>query len=276
MQKDAKLCSELRNTETCHKPTLCRNWQARQEMPWETLVGTMFVPFWHVPKGRVPLHLRKAGAAQPAVATGAAIVSPSPCVARCVACRGISCHLLAMARLYLMLISGGRSFRCADWDDCLLLSTFFYILKKILRSRVMWKRASWMNCKCLLVVFWRAPCHHINPYLHIIHIYIYIHILSWIIQYHIPSTWSCFHLPRIVPPGGPIWWDSPRPADLIGWAKAGCPTAEKPGKKRKADEEGEAWSSVPAVPAVLALTTGLVIESLMVIVNIITNYYSYW
>ncbi|CAE7937778.1 unnamed protein product [Symbiodinium necroappetens] len=39
--------------------------------------------------------------------------------------------------------------------------------------------------------------------------------------------------------GGPIWWDSPRPADLIGWAKAGCPTAEKPAKKRKAQEEGE-------------------------------------
>lgn len=39
--------------------------------------------------------------------------------------------------------------------------------------------------------------------------------------------------------GGPIWWDSPRPADLVGWAKAGCPTAEKPGKKRKAAEEGE-------------------------------------
>ena len=51
---------------------------------------------------------------------------------------------------------------------------------------------------------------------------------------------------RILPPGGPIWWDSPRPADLIGWAKAGCPTAEKPGKKRKADEEGEAWRSVGA------------------------------
>ncbi|CAK0909835.1 unnamed protein product [Prorocentrum cordatum] len=33
--------------------------------------------------------------------------------------------------------------------------------------------------------------------------------------------------------GGPIWWDSPRPADLVGWAKAGCPTAEKAGKKRK-------------------------------------------
>lgn len=33
--------------------------------------------------------------------------------------------------------------------------------------------------------------------------------------------------------GGPIWWDSPRPADLVGWAKAGCPTEEKPGKKRK-------------------------------------------
>eukprot|EP00930_Biecheleria_cincta_P050552 TRINITY_DN3573_c0_g1_i1.p1 TRINITY_DN3573_c0_g1~~TRINITY_DN3573_c0_g1_i1.p1 ORF type:complete len:270 (-),score=77.51 TRINITY_DN3573_c0_g1_i1:60-869(-) len=39
--------------------------------------------------------------------------------------------------------------------------------------------------------------------------------------------------------GGPIWWDSPRPADLVGWAKAGCPTAEKPAKKRKAEEEGE-------------------------------------
>ena len=63
---------------------------------------------------------------------------------------------------------------------------------------------------------------------------------------------------RIVPPGGPIWWDSPRPADLIGWAKAGCPTAEKPGKKRKADEEGEAWSSVRGAPT--ALTT----SSLMV------------
>lgn len=40
--------------------------------------------------------------------------------------------------------------------------------------------------------------------------------------------------------GGPIWWDSPRPADLVGWAKAGCPTADKPGKKRKeVDEEEE-------------------------------------
>ena len=39
--------------------------------------------------------------------------------------------------------------------------------------------------------------------------------------------------------GGPIWWDSPRPADLIGWAKAGCPTAEKPGKKRKAEEAAQ-------------------------------------
>lgn len=33
--------------------------------------------------------------------------------------------------------------------------------------------------------------------------------------------------------GGPIWWDSPRPADLVGWAKAGCPTAEKAARKRK-------------------------------------------
>jgi len=39
--------------------------------------------------------------------------------------------------------------------------------------------------------------------------------------------------------GGPIWWDSARPADLIGWAKAGCPTAAKPAKKRKANEDGE-------------------------------------
>mmetsp|Transcript_45947 Transcript_45947/g.133123 ORF Transcript_45947/g.133123 Transcript_45947/m.133123 type:complete len:279 (-) Transcript_45947:109-945(-) len=42
--------------------------------------------------------------------------------------------------------------------------------------------------------------------------------------------------------GGPIWWDSPRPADLVGWAKAGCPTADKPAKKRKeapSDEEAE-------------------------------------
>jgi len=41
--------------------------------------------------------------------------------------------------------------------------------------------------------------------------------------------------------GGPIWWDSPRPADLVGWAKAGCPTEEKPAKKRKeAPEDGDA------------------------------------
>jgi bud site selection protein 31 len=39
--------------------------------------------------------------------------------------------------------------------------------------------------------------------------------------------------------GGPIWWDSPRPADLIGWAKAGCPTADKQGKKRKEVPDGE-------------------------------------
>jgi bud site selection protein 31 len=37
--------------------------------------------------------------------------------------------------------------------------------------------------------------------------------------------------------GGPIWWDSPRPADLVGWAKAGCPTEDKPAKKRKAPED---------------------------------------
>eukprot|EP00929_Paragymnodinium_shiwhaense_P120261 TRINITY_DN9218_c0_g1_i2.p1 TRINITY_DN9218_c0_g1~~TRINITY_DN9218_c0_g1_i2.p1 ORF type:complete len:299 (-),score=92.95 TRINITY_DN9218_c0_g1_i2:118-1014(-) len=39
--------------------------------------------------------------------------------------------------------------------------------------------------------------------------------------------------------GGPIWWDTPRPADLVGWAKAGCPTADKPGKKRKEVPDGE-------------------------------------
>merc|ERR1711920_1051830 len=39
--------------------------------------------------------------------------------------------------------------------------------------------------------------------------------------------------------GGPIWWDSPRPADLVGWAKAGCPTAEKAGKKRKVDPDDD-------------------------------------
>mmetsp|Transcript_50748 Transcript_50748/g.127901 ORF Transcript_50748/g.127901 Transcript_50748/m.127901 type:complete len:262 (-) Transcript_50748:90-875(-) len=39
--------------------------------------------------------------------------------------------------------------------------------------------------------------------------------------------------------GGPIWWDSPRPADLVGWAKAGCPTADKPGKKRKEAPDGD-------------------------------------
>lgn len=32
---------------------------------------------------------------------------------------------------------------------------------------------------------------------------------------------------------GPLWWDAPRPADLVGWAKAGCPTADKPARKRK-------------------------------------------
>lgn len=40
--------------------------------------------------------------------------------------------------------------------------------------------------------------------------------------------------------GGPIWWDSPRPSDLVGWAKAGCPTADKPGKKRKAAPDDDA------------------------------------
>lgn len=42
--------------------------------------------------------------------------------------------------------------------------------------------------------------------------------------------------------GGPIWWDSPRPADLVGWAKAGCPTETKKPKKRKEipdDEDAE-------------------------------------
>ena len=36
--------------------------------------------------------------------------------------------------------------------------------------------------------------------------------------------------------GGPIWWDTPRPADLVAWAKAGCPTESKPAKKRKIEE----------------------------------------
>jgi len=39
--------------------------------------------------------------------------------------------------------------------------------------------------------------------------------------------------------GGPIWWDSPRPADLVGWAKAGCPTEDKPAKKRKEAPEDD-------------------------------------
>lgn len=50
--------------------------------------------------------------------------------------------------------------------------------------------------------------------------------------------------------GGPLWWDSPRPADLVGWAKAGCPTADKPGKKRKAtpdDFDGELEARVAAL-----------------------------
>lgn len=36
--------------------------------------------------------------------------------------------------------------------------------------------------------------------------------------------------------GGPIWWDVPRPADLVAWAKAGCPTESKAAKKRKISE----------------------------------------
>lgn len=48
--------------------------------------------------------------------------------------------------------------------------------------------------------------------------------------------------------GGPIWWDSPRPADLVGWAKAGCPTQDKPGKKRKEPpEDAELESRVAAL-----------------------------
>lgn len=39
--------------------------------------------------------------------------------------------------------------------------------------------------------------------------------------------------------GGPLWWDSPRPADLVGWAKAGCPTETKKGKKRKVQDEDQ-------------------------------------
>ena len=26
--------------------------------------------------------------------------------------------------------------------------------------------------------------------------------------------------------GTPIWWDTPRPNDLVEWAKAGCPTTK--------------------------------------------------
>jgi len=41
----------------------------------------------------------------------------------------------------------------------------------------------------------------------------------------------------------PIWWDTPRPNDLVEWAKAGCPTTKgQTGGKRKRgedDEEGE-------------------------------------
>jgi len=49
--------------------------------------------------------------------------------------------------------------------------------------------------------------------------------------------------------GGPIWWDSSRPADLVGWAKAGCPTQDKPGKKRKEvnDEDAELEARVKAL-----------------------------
>jgi len=49
--------------------------------------------------------------------------------------------------------------------------------------------------------------------------------------------------------GGPIWWDSSRPADLVGWAKAGCPTEDKPAKKRKEvdDEDAELASRVKAL-----------------------------
>lgn len=39
--------------------------------------------------------------------------------------------------------------------------------------------------------------------------------------------------------GGPIWWDVPRPADLVAWAKAGCPTESKPAKKRKIEETNQ-------------------------------------
>jgi bud site selection protein 31 len=41
----------------------------------------------------------------------------------------------------------------------------------------------------------------------------------------------------------PIWWDTPRPNDLVAWAKSGCPTTKgQSGGKRKRgddDEEGE-------------------------------------
>merc|ERR1719456_2171103 len=52
--------------------------------------------------------------------------------------------------------------------------------------------------------------------------------------------------------GGPIWWDTNRPADLVAWAKAGCPTASKPGKKRKAAEIEEEDEEDAAEEAAIA------------------------
>ena len=73
----------------------------------------------------------------PQVQLGAAWCSYCLTVTMCcrVACRVISCHLLATARLYLMLISGGRPFRCADgW-----LPSTFYVFHHFSTS---WKK-SW-------------------------------------------------------------------------------------------------------------------------------------
>ena len=52
--------------------------------------------------------------------------------------------------------------------------------------------------------------------------------------------------------GGPIWWDVPRPADLVAWAKAGCPTESKPAKKRKIEETNPEEDAALARAAALA------------------------
>jgi len=62
--------------------------------------------------------------------------------------------------------------------------------------------------------------------------------------------------------GGPIWWDSPRPNDLVAWAKAGCPTDDKPAKRKEkskaAKEEDEAEAEDAAIEARLKQLRGAV------------------